>query len=90
MALIKIIDILEGDKYDLLILDTAPTGHTIRLLELPDLMTAYVKVIDKMHYDIEKIKATLKDSTKTKFIPITIPEAMSVYETERLINVLKV
>ncbi|MFH1317025.1 MAG: ArsA-related P-loop ATPase [Candidatus Woesearchaeota archaeon] len=44
MALVKIIDILEEDKYDLLILDTAPTGHTIRLLEMPQLLTSYVNV----------------------------------------------
>lgn len=116
MALVKIIDILDENKYDLLILDTAPTGHTIRLLELPELMTAYVKVlaemrqkhhvivsmmvgryvkdeadkfIEKMHNDIERIKAVLKDPVKTKFVPITIPEAMSVYETEKLIGILE-
>ena len=115
MALIKIIDILEENKYDILILDTAPTGHTIRLLEMPELMTAYVKVlsemrqkhravvsmlarryiedkadefIEKMQENIKRIKETLK-SEETRFIPITIPEAMSVYETERLIKVLE-
>jgi arsenite/tail-anchored protein-transporting ATPase len=116
MALIKIIDILEENKYDLLILDTAPTGHTIRLLEMPDLMAGYVKVLAEMrqkHYvvvkmmvgryvkdkadefigkmgkDIERIKSALTDTAKTKFIPVTIPEAMSVYETERLVGVLE-
>lgn len=116
MALLKVIDLLDEKKYDLLILDTAPAGHTIRLLELPDLMAAYVKVlaemrqkhrvvvslmtrryvkdeadkfIEKMHQDVEKIKAVLQDATKTKFVPITIPEAMSILETERLVEVLK-
>lgn len=116
MALLKVIDLLEENKYDLLILDTAPAGHTIRLLELPDLMTAYVKVlaemrqkhqvvismmtrryvkdeadkfIEKMHQDVERIKAVLKDTKKTRFVPITIPEAMSILETERLMEVLK-
>jgi arsenite/tail-anchored protein-transporting ATPase len=103
MALIKITDILEENKYDLLVLDTAPTGHTIRLLELPEMMTSYVKLliemrqkhrtivsmmtrryikdkadeyIEKTNNDIKRIKLTLKDSEKTRFIPITIPEAM--------------
>jgi arsenite/tail-anchored protein-transporting ATPase len=116
MALVKVIDILEEEKYDLLILDTAPTGHTIRLLELPDLLTSYVKVlaemrmkhrvvvkmmagryvkdsadefIDKMNNDILRIKSILKDKNKTNFIPVTIPEAMSVYETEKLVGVLE-
>lgn len=116
MALLKVIDLLEENKYDLLILDTAPSGHTIRLLELPDLMITYVKVlaemrqkhrvvvsmmtrkyvkdeadafIEKMDQDVKRIKTVLQDATTTKFLPITIPEAMSVRETERLMEVLR-
>ena len=31
----RFIDFMEGDEYDIIVFDTAPTGHTIRLLELP-------------------------------------------------------
>jgi arsenite/tail-anchored protein-transporting ATPase len=31
-----------GDEYDRVIFDTAPTGHTIRLLGLPELMDAWI------------------------------------------------
>ncbi|MET0399548.1 MAG: TRC40/GET3/ArsA family transport-energizing ATPase, partial [Longimicrobiaceae bacterium] len=35
MALGELIDLLEGGEYNALVLDTAPTGHLLRLLEMP-------------------------------------------------------
>ncbi|MEW5930720.1 MAG: ArsA family ATPase, partial [Gemmatimonadota bacterium] len=35
MALGDVIDLLEGAEYNALVLDTAPTGHLLRLLEMP-------------------------------------------------------
>jgi arsenite-transporting ATPase len=37
MALLEVVDATEDRPYDPLVLDTAPTGHMLRLLELPDL-----------------------------------------------------
>ncbi len=48
MAVLDIADIIKGGEYDLVILDTAPTGHTIRMLELPDLMLGWVKLLKLM------------------------------------------
>ncbi|MDC3412727.1 ArsA family ATPase [Aquibacillus sp. 3ASR75-11] len=41
----KLVSIIleESDNYDMLIFDTAPTGHTIRLLSLPELMGVWME-----------------------------------------------
>lgn len=48
MAIVQIMDLLEAGAYDSVIVDTAPTGHTLRLVSLPALMGAWVSVLDRM------------------------------------------
>jgi arsenite-transporting ATPase len=43
MALIRIMEFLEQGRYDMFILDAAPTGHLLRLLELPELVDQWLK-----------------------------------------------
>ena len=57
-AMVKLIDLTETEGYDLLILDTAPTGHTLRFLELPDMMSKWVKVLFKMRSKAQYIVHT--------------------------------
>jgi arsenite-transporting ATPase len=45
MALIRIGEQLEGGKFDLLVLDTAPTGHLLRLLELPQIIEKWIAAV---------------------------------------------
>jgi len=45
MALNRAMDLLAQGSYDLFILDSAPTGHLLRLLELPELVDQWLKVI---------------------------------------------
>jgi len=45
------------------------------------------KFIDDTKADIRKLKRVLK-SDRTEFVTVTIPEAMGVYETERLVTIL--
>ena len=39
-ALSSVIDLVESGKYDTIVFDTAPTGHTLKLLQLPEIMQA--------------------------------------------------
>lgn len=116
MAVMKIIDLLNAGEYDLVILDTAPTGHTIRLLGYVDQMLEQINVmeksqekyryaeagfkgryvkdeadrfLDRLRGDIRNIKSILTDSNTTEFVVVAPPEAMGVYETERLLTALK-
>lgn len=45
MGLKKITDFMESKEYDLYIVDTAPTGHTLRLLALPELLDDWIKFL---------------------------------------------
>jgi len=116
MAVIKIADLLKTKKYYLIILDTAPTGHTKVLLSLPKAMKKWLKVMDlmqekhrflKRHWadkyvkdecdkflqestaDIERVEKLFKNSETTEFVPVTIPEPMSILETEGLVHDLE-
>jgi arsenite-transporting ATPase len=116
MAIIKVTDILKSSDYDLIILDTAPTGHTLRLLDLPEQMLKWIEVFDLMQHkhryvskrltgrylkddgdefletmseDVKKVKNLLGNPEATEFVPVTLPEPLSIDETERLLVTLK-
>lgn len=37
----------EDDRFDLLVFDTAPTGHTLRLIRMPELMEAWIGALSR-------------------------------------------
>ena len=48
MAFTEIATLLQNHSYSCVIVDTAPTGHTLRFLDLPQLMHDWVSVFDAM------------------------------------------
>jgi arsenite-transporting ATPase len=48
MAMIELMRLMESGDYDSIIVDTAPTGHTLRLLSLPALTAGWVSMLDRM------------------------------------------
>jgi arsenite-transporting ATPase len=55
MALTRIMEFLARNSYDLFVLDCAPTGHLIRLLELPDLIHEWLKAFFNLFLKYERI-----------------------------------
>jgi arsenite-transporting ATPase len=41
-AMQQLLELLDDDRFDRVVVDTAPTGHTLRLLELPEVMDSMV------------------------------------------------
>ncbi|TFG33242.1 arsenic-transporting ATPase [Candidatus Thorarchaeota archaeon] len=120
MAFGKILEFIEDASYDRVIFDTAPTGHTLKLLELPDLLDSWLgKMLtlrqrlssmmgglrsmlggaqqednswEMLQQTKDKIRAAsvqLSDPNITQFVVVMIPEAMAVFETQRLLLSLK-
>ena len=42
MAIIQVMELMERREFDIFVLDTAPTGHFIRFLEMPDIARAWL------------------------------------------------
>lgn len=55
MGLKRIMDFVEEERYDQYVLDTAPTGHALRLLFLPKLLDEWVKVLAKIRWKYYRV-----------------------------------
>jgi arsenite-transporting ATPase len=55
MALTRMMEFLAEGRYDFIILDTAPTGHLIRFLELPELINQWLKVFFELFLKYKNI-----------------------------------
>jgi len=90
----KFIEFMNNPVYDAVVFDTAPTGHTVRLLELP---SGWCTELDKggstcigpsaslqgAKQKYETAIAALQDSDKTSFVFVLRPENSSILETKR-------
>eukprot|EP00924_Labyrinthula_sp_SR-Ha-C_P012206 maker-scaffold_10-snap-gene-0.22-mRNA-1 protein AED:0.01 eAED:0.01 QI:323/1/1/1/1/1/2/113/371 len=125
MSFLQIMRSVQEMEYDIIIFDTAPTGHTLHLLKFPSTIeVALDKVISlknrfggllgnvanmfmggsasgqgniievmsqklvEMKTSIVQVNKYFQDPNFTTFVCVCIPEFLSVYETERLVQEL--
>ena len=112
-----IIELVESGKYDVVVWDTAPAGHTLRLLRLPHLFLKHMEAATKFYMNMysyldklrdsirlkaskrtlleiigswealsEKIVEFIRTESVTKYVLVTIPEALGVKLTGRVID----
>ncbi|KAG9136625.1 hypothetical protein Leryth_020281 [Lithospermum erythrorhizon] len=63
IAISKVMQFLESQEYSMftrIIFDTAPTGHTLRLLSLPDFLDASIGKILKLRQKIDQATSAIK------------------------------
>lgn len=119
----KFLQYMHSKEYEVIIFDTAPTGHALRFLSLPDVLDSWVgkmikirmrlsgfidmfrkflpfaeetsgnkfgtEQLEVMKKRIEEAKKILTDTKRTHFWLVSIPEQMSIFESERAQKMLE-
>jgi len=129
MSFAEVMKQVQSLDHDVIVFDTAPTGHTLRLLNFPTLLEkglgklqqlrqslggamsavsrmmgagaenpddpsalpppeAVLARLDDMLHVVQKVNSQFQDPALTTFVCVCIPEFLSLYETERLVQEL--
>ncbi|KAL8693959.1 MAG: hypothetical protein Q9218_001317 [Villophora microphyllina] len=122
MSFAEVLKQVKSLSYELIIFDTAPTGHTLRFLQFPTVMEKalaklsqlstqfgpmlnsvigargglpggqqldeVLKKMESLRETIGEVNTQFKNADMTTFVCVCIPEFLSLYETERMIQEL--
>lgn len=80
-------EIVDKAENEVVIIDTAPTGHTLLLL---DSTQSYHREVQRTKGEtpvsVQRLLPRLRDEKQTEVIIVTLPEATPVFEAQRLSN----
>lgn len=120
MGFVTIFKHVQQMEFDCIVFDTAPTGHTLKLLSFPSTMTTMMESLsslknkmgglmdmmtnmmgqqgpsqetiqsklDDIKLVVDLVNKQFKDPDVTTFVCVCIPEFLSLFETERLVQEL--
>ena len=78
-------EIVERAENEIVVIDTAPTGHTLLLLDATE---SYHREVQRTHGDtpqsVRNLLPRLRNPQETEVVIVTLPEATPVFEAERL------
>ena len=90
-ALSSVIDLVESGKYDTIVFDTAPTGHTLKLLQLPAIMQAGLTKLESWQSTIWSYWEVIKGSGQALEVKREVATRIKDYKhgIERIAHMLK-
>ena len=88
VALANVLDPKFAEEYDVIIVDTAPTGHTLRMLALPQFLDGFLgtllKLREKLKGLIQTVQMFMGGSSETNGGTMNVDDALGKLEEFRL------